>query len=566
MDTIRRIKDFGSILQDQSVSVLIIGGGINGAGVFRDLALQGVDVLLVDKSDFCSGASAATSHMAHGGLRYLENGEFRLVREAVRERNRLINNAPHYVRPLPTAIPIYKWFSGFFNAPLKFFGWLHKPGERGAIVIKIALLLYDAYARSWGTVQRHHFALRRKSLERFPQLNPDVLCTAIYYDGAILAPERLCLELITDALAAGPHAAAHNYVTVLAAAGTQVILRDELTGERYRVKPKIVINSGGAWVDKVNGAMQRRTRFIGGTRGSHLILDHPELHAAIGEHEFYFENDDGRIVLIFPLRDKVLIGTSDLRCDDPDSVRCTPQEVDYFLEMIMKVFPHINVRSDQIVFSFCGVRPLPSSDASAPGQISRAHSVCILPPGNEVDFPVYSLIGGKWTTFRSFSEQVTDKTLTALGRERRQSTRDLSIGGGKKYPCGAAAVQLWLAALQAETGLKLARLENLFQRYGTRAAEVAAFIALETDESLDCFPDFSRREITFLALREKVAHLDDLILRRTSLAMLGELNTGLLAELADVAGVALGWSETVRQAEVERTCALLADRHGVRLH
>ncbi|HJL70191.1 MAG TPA: FAD-dependent oxidoreductase, partial [Anaerolineales bacterium] len=192
MATIKRPGDFESMLQDPVVSVLIIGGGINGAGVFRDLALQGVDVLLVDKGDFCSGASAATSHMAHGGVRYLENGEFRLVREAVRERNRLIRNAPHYVRPLPTTMPFFKWFSGLFNAPLKFLGWLHEPGERGAVVTKIGLWLYDAYTRTQGTVPRHRFAARRKSLAQFPQLNPRVLGTATYFDGAILVPERLC--------------------------------------------------------------------------------------------------------------------------------------------------------------------------------------------------------------------------------------------------------------------------------------------------------------------------------------------------------------------------------------
>ena len=126
--------------EDPNISVLIIGAGINGIGSFRDLALQGVDVLIVDKGDFCSGASAASSHMVHGGIRYLENGEFRLVREAVQERNRLIENAPHYVKPLPTIIPIFKWFSGLFNAPLKFIGWLDKPSERGAVIIKAGLI------------------------------------------------------------------------------------------------------------------------------------------------------------------------------------------------------------------------------------------------------------------------------------------------------------------------------------------------------------------------------------------------------------------------------------------
>src|SRR5512141_950696 len=138
-------QDIIPSLKSSSPTVLIVGGGINGVGTFRDLALQGVKTLLIDRSDFCSGASAASSRMAHGGIRYLENGEFRLVREAVQERNRMISNAPHLVRPLRTTIPIFRRFSGIFNAPLKFLGWLDRPSERGALVIKIGLMLYDAY-------------------------------------------------------------------------------------------------------------------------------------------------------------------------------------------------------------------------------------------------------------------------------------------------------------------------------------------------------------------------------------------------------------------------------------
>ncbi len=133
---------------------MIIGAGINGIGTFRDLALQGDDVLIVDRSDYCSGASAASSHMVHGGIRYLENGEFRLVRGAVQERNRLIENAPHLVKPLSTIFPVFKWFLGLLNAPLKFLGLLERPAERVAIVIKIGMMLYDYYTRNQKTVPR----------------------------------------------------------------------------------------------------------------------------------------------------------------------------------------------------------------------------------------------------------------------------------------------------------------------------------------------------------------------------------------------------------------------------
>src|SRR5512140_2269872 len=178
-----------TIKENPNVDVLIIGAGINGAGTFRDLALNGVNVLLIDRGDFCSGASAASSRMAHGGIRYLENGEFRLVREAVQERNRMIRNAPDLVKPLPTTIPIFKTFSGLLNAPLKFVGWLEKPSERGALVIKVGLIFYDAFTGKQRSVPRHAFDNRSSSLKKYPQINPDVRYTATYYDGLILSPE-----------------------------------------------------------------------------------------------------------------------------------------------------------------------------------------------------------------------------------------------------------------------------------------------------------------------------------------------------------------------------------------
>lgn len=544
------------------VSVLIIGAGINGISVFRDLTLQGVNALIVDRGDFCSGASAASSHMVHGGIRYLENGEFRLVREAVQERNRLIENAPHYVKPLPTVIPMFKWFSGLLNAPLKFFGLLNKPAERGALVIKAGMMMYDAFTRRQGTVPRHQFVFRKKSLQNFPRLNSNILCTATYYDGAMPTPERICIELLLDAEASS-QAKAVNYVRTVAAAGDTVTLRDEITGKTLTVSPSIVINAAGPWIDFVNLTMGQRTRFIGGTKGSHLILDHPELREAIGEHEFFFENEDGRIVLVFPLLDKVLIGTSDIRIVDPDQARCTDEEVDYFISMLRKIFPSIQVERWHIVFRFSGVRPLPASDAAFSGQISRVHTTKVIEPGDGIDFPIYCLIGGKWTTFRSFSESVTNMILSRMDLTRKCGTEDLPIGGGKDYPHNEAVKQLWFSTIEERTGLPRVRLESLFERYGTRAEMIAGFISVEADTPLQHKPDYSRREIMFLADQEKIVHLDDLLLRRSLLAMLGELTPELITELAEVVGDALGWTPEIRQVEITRSLDILADRHGV---
>ena len=557
-----------SLRSDSSVSILIIGGGINGAGVFRDLVLQGVDVLLVDKSDFSSGTSAATSHMAHGGLRYLENGDFSLVREAIHERNLLIANAPHYVHPLPTTIPIFKWHSGLLNAPLKFLGLINKTVERGAILIKIGLSIYDLLVSSNLTVPRHSFMSKSDSLARFPLLNPSMICTATYYDASILAPERVCIELICDALEMGDHARAVNYVSAVGAFDDIVRLRDELTGETYTVKPKLVVNAAGPWIDQVNKSLKRHTSFVGGSKGSHIVIDNQQIRNAIGDHEIFFENDDGRIVLICPIANKVLVGTTELVCDDPDQVCCTPEEVDYFIAMIMKMFPQANVSKDQIIFSFSGVRPLMSSQSTDRGSVSRDHRVSLLTPGEGVEYPIYTLVGGKWTTFRSLAEKVTDQTLHALGRTRQYSTSDLAIGGGKNYPKHAEDEQLLLDNITLETGFESSRVKNLFDRYGSRVLQVASFIYgeyAENDYCLENHSGYSRGEIVFLTRCEYVVHLEDLILRRTLIAMLGEISLGLINELSHVVGDELGWSESTRKDEIDGVKSILVHKHGVKL-
>ena len=550
-----------SALKNTSPTVLIVGGGINGVGTFRDLSLNGVNVLLVDRADFCSGASAASSHMAHGGIRYMENGEFRLVREAVQERNRMIENAPHLVRPLPTTIPTFKIFSGLLNAPFKFMGWLDKPSERGALVIKIGLTVYDAFTRAQKTVPRHWMNGRRKALAKFPRMNPSIRYAANYYDGLIISPERLTLELLLEGEAEGEHARALNYVSVKNVDGQAVCLKDEISGEEYQISPRLIINAAGPWIDFTNENLGFSTQYIGGTRGAHLVLKNDELRKEIGEHMIFFELEDARLVLILPLLDKVLVGTSEHAIQDPDDARCTQDEVEYFMGMIGRVFPDIQVDPSQIVFRFSGVRPLPNIQAKTVLQVSRDHRLHEDCFGN---IPVYSLVGGKWTSFRAFSEQVTDKALAFLGLPRKEGTHNLPIGGGRDYPHGQENIKKWVEDLQASTGLPLKQVETLFQRYGTRARQVCEFILARLDAPLAAYPDFSRREILYLVQAEKILHLDDLLLRRTLLAYIGELNLPLIEEMADVVGSELGWNAVQKKTEMERSLAILADKHSVK--
>ena len=547
-------------LKTKSPDVLIVGAGINGVGTFRDLALQGVDVLLIDRGDFCSGASAASSHMAHGGIRYLENGEFRLVREAVQERNRMIENAPHIVKPLPTVVPMFKLFSGLLNAPFKFLNLLDKPAERGALVIKVGLIFYDTFTKGQGTVPTHKFEGRQKSLEKFPKLHTDIKYTATYYDGQILSPERYTVELSLDGEAEGPNAKALNYVSFKGAKDNQVILKDELTGTTFEISPKYIVNAAGPWVDLVNSTFGLSNRYIGGTKGSHLVLNHPELREAIGKNEFFFENKDGRIVLIFPFYDKVIIGTSDIPIQDPDSVRCTPEEEQYFIELVSRIFPTIKVTPEHIVFRFSGVRPLEYMKAKTTGQITRDHSIMEDKAG---DIPVFSLVGGKWTSYRAFSEQVTDKLLGLLGKMRKADTRKIPVGGGKDYPMVGLAQIEFIKKVADETGLGDLQPKRLFERYGTRAMEIARYIKAKKDEPLKSKPNWTRREVEFLVECEKAVHVDDILLRRSTLAWLGEATRPLVDELAEIMGDLLGWKADQKKAEVKHALEVLKEFHGV---
>ncbi len=548
--------------------VLIVGGGINGLATFRDLAMQGVDVALVERSDFVSGASAASSHMIHGGIRYLENGEFRLVHEAVTERNSLLQIAPHYVRPLQTTIPIYSTFSGILSAPLRFLR--HgggKPQERGAALIKIGLVIYDSFSRGGGlfgrgTVPRHAFRGRRRSLAELPDLNPRVKYTATYWDASLHDPERLALDVLRDGIAAGgDRARAANYTAAVGVDDGKIVLRDE-NGDDFAFTASVVVNASGPWTDLTNLALGDPTHYMGGTKGSHIVLDHDELLAATGGREMFFEHSDGRIVLIYPLKGKVLVGTTDLEHDMADPIVCTDEEVDYFFDLIGHVFPKIAVDRSQIVYRFSGVRPLPGHGDLAPGFVSRDYRIeeARLPiAGGAGDAPrtgptVLSLVGGKWTTFRASAAHLADRVLETLSVPRRSSTKGVAIGGGAGFPQSERARHQWVAPYEPTVGR--ARASVLLDRYGTVAADVIAHLG-DDDRPLDTLPDYSTGELRHLARTEQVVHLDDMLQRRTSIAFTGRATPEAVEEIAAAIAPVLGWDADTRAAEVTRALRLV---------
>lgn len=558
---IERRATVSAIADRPNAQVLIIGAGINGIATFRDLALQGIDVVLVERDDFVSGASSASSHMIHGGVRYLENGEFRLVRESVQERNRLIKTAPHYVKPLRTTIPIFSTFSGIMSAPLRFLTHkAGKPTERGAALIKVGMELYDSFSRDGGSVPRHRFLGRKRSLEELPRLNAGLKYTATYYDASMHDPERLALDVLRDGLEAGPHARAANRLSAVSSDGGAVVLRDEETGETFAFSADVVVNASGPWTDLTNAGLGRPTSYMGGTKGSHIVLDHPELLEATGGREIFFEHEDGRIVLIYPLKGMVMVGTTDIDADPAEPAICTEEEVDYFFDLVKHVFPDIAVDRSQIVYRFSGIRPLPGHGDTAPGFVSRDYRIV---EGALGTTPVLSLVGGKWTTFRALGEHLSNEVLAKLGLERSVSTATLPIGGGRDYPSTPAARRVWVSS-RADV-LSAERVDELLERYGTRADQFIALADDADEQPLVSVPSYSREEIAHIARTEQVVHLEDLVLRRTSIAFTGRASRAALVELADIISDELGWDEATRDAEVERTAALLVERHGVDL-
>ncbi|GAA4113568.1 glycerol-3-phosphate dehydrogenase/oxidase [Aminobacter aganoensis] len=537
-------------------AVLVIGGGINGISVFRELALQGVDVLLAEKGDYCSGASAALSRMVHGGLRYLENGEFKLVRESLLERDRLLKNAPHFVAPLPTTVPIFDVLSGITNSAFRFLGLTRRPGRRGAVVIKAGLAVYDMLTASRRLMPKHIFRSRAETLKTWPAINSDIRNSATYYDAWVSRPERLGVEMLNDALAANPAARALNHAQVSGDADG-VVLTDTLTGETVRLHPKLIVNATGGWIDLTNAGLgASMPKMMGGTKGSHLIVANSELHDALSGHMIYYENEDGRICILFPYLGNVLVGSTDIRVDDPDQVRCETDERDYILQSLAFVFPHIRIAPEEIVFQFAGVRPLPASDDSFTGRIPRDH-FCEAVPGNGALPEMLCMIGGKWTTFRSFGALAADMALQRLGMKRVSNTEDMAIGGGRDFPADA---ERWIAKKAALSGLAMPRMRELFERYGTDAATVAG--GLGDDEMLSgC--SYSVGELRQLIAREHVEKLDDLLLRRTTIGVTGKLTSDLIAEAIDILAAAKGWDAARRARERDDFLALLESRHGL---
>ncbi len=520
-------------IEDQQFDVLIIGGGMAGAGVARDLALRGASVALFEKADFAWGTTGRSSKLIHGGLRYLELFDFGLVRESLRERETLGRLAPHLIRPLPFLIPIYRGAS------------------RGLIKVRIGLALYDRLTPGRGPersrVIRPEAALALEAGIRAEDLRG----AGLYVDDLLLSPERLCLENILSACRHG--ARAFNYAEVeevlTGPTGIEGLrVRDLLTDQVRAVRGRVIVNAAGPWVDRIRalaGIRDRGAHVIRTTKGIHCLLP------PLTEHAVYLPTKDERMIFVIPWRELSLVGTTDTDFDgNPDRLRATKDEVAYLLGEVRRVLADPRVTASNVLYTYAGVRPLTHEAGKSPSRVSREHRVW--PEGPEGRF--LTITGTKLTCFRSLAEEVGDLVMARLGRRVPSKTARLTLDGADERAERLEA-RTWMdvSGEMAATGLPRETLEALVETYGRNWVRV-----LDLGRKL---PEGSDRlcprnaeivaQLHYAVTEELTVSLQDFLLRRTGIGQSPCQGLDCAEPIAARMGDLLGWNSRRREAEIE---------------
>ena len=509
--------------------VIIIGAGINGAGIARDAAMRGLKVLVVDKGDVGGGTSSWSTRLIHGGLRYLEHFEFGLVRESLRERETLLHIAPHLVKSCPFIIPIYK------------------RNQRGPWTIRAGMIAYDLLSIG-KSLPRHRMLSRDETLERLPGLNPEgLLGAARYYDAKVVFAERLVLENILAAVECGAKVLTYTPVTSL------VVENDAVTGVEFvagagtqRAHARVIINAAGPWVDLLlERAPVESPKLIGGTKGSHIVV--PKFPGAPKNAVYLEAQRDQRPFFVIPWIGKYLIGTTDVRFeDDPDQVRCERWEVDYLLNETNFAFPQARLTRRDIYYTYSGVRPLPRTSETATEDITRRHFIREHPKLKNL----LSIVGGKLTTYRSLAEECVDLVFTKLGKQSPECKTAMCVLPGMTIEFDSPS-DLKSLALNNQ---QFKRVNYRWARtYGFRAEAIAQLATQDPalSEPLSQNANVLAAEIVFAFNSEMAKTLGDCFLRRTMIGLKGDLGLRDIDAAADVCVRFLGWSSARAKQEVE---------------
>ncbi|HWN10627.1 MAG TPA: glycerol-3-phosphate dehydrogenase/oxidase [Pyrinomonadaceae bacterium] len=531
----------------QSFDVIVIGAGINGAGIARDAAMRGLRVLLLDKGDICSGTSAWSTRLIHGGLRYLEHGEFGLVRESLRERECLLKIAPHLVRPLEMVVPIYA------------------KARRGYWTMRAGMLAYDVLSFD-KTLPRHRVLSSAETLAQLPGLDPvGLLGAAVYYDAQVEFAERLVLENVLAATTHGASVITHALVEKLIVEGDKVVgvefttsaSDQRLTGtagvppalrssipspevravqEHHSATARVIVNAAGPWIDNLladGGAVS--PRLIGGTKGSHIIVA-PFRGAPV--NALYVEaSTDHRPFFVIPWNDHYLIGTTDIRYNgDLDHVRIEENEIDYLLRETNRVIPLAGLRREDILYTYAGVRPLAFTSDQAAQSITRRHFIRIHPEFKNL----CSIVGGKLTTYRRLAEETVDLIFNKLRRESPAcSTANVPLPGA-----ATPNFEAFCKDFKQSSRLTTTTNNHLLRTYGTRASLILKLV--EDDELLGQVLDPETgaiaAEVVFAFKHELAQTLADCFLRRTMVGLNSTRGLNVVEAAAKIAQQHLGWT------------------------
>ena len=544
-------------LATENFDMLVIGGGITGAGVARDAALRGLKVALVDKGDFGSGTSSRSSRLVHGGLRYLEMYQFGLVSESTHERARLMKLAPHLVRPLPFLMPVYEG---------------KKPGT---LLLRMGMLLYDTLA-SFQNYRRHRKLNAAAIKEQEPELLSDGLRAAFRYYDCHTNDGRLTLENVVGAEEAGAVCLNHARFEALrteknderdGVVGATVV--DSLTGEDVAVSAKVVVNAVGPWLRTLGEAMGADILpDLKPSKGVHVVVPHDRLPV---EHAVVMTvPSDGRVVFCIPWETATYVGTTDTDYDgDIDAAEATREDVDYLLDTTNIYFPNVKLTAEDVIGTWTGLRPLVVADSGetdkATYQVSREHLLNRDPRG------IVTITGGKLTTYRIMASQAVDEAIKSLkerglapekiGRcQTKKTPLPGGVGLGSEDDREKTATEL-VERYAKDDGLSPEAVRYAFGTYGARAESLLELAAADVSLAkpiVNGLPYFWA-EVPFAADNEFVGRLDDMLVRRTYLFYkTNDRAMNVASEVASRLAECLGWDDARMESEMERFRELAA--------
>jgi glycerol-3-phosphate dehydrogenase len=517
-------------MSERELDVLVIGGGVVGAGSALDAVTRGLTTAIVEARDWASGTSSRSSKLIHGGLRYLEMLDFGLVREALTERGLLLDRiAPHLVRPVPFLYPLQ-----------------HRVWERAYVGAGIAL--YDTMAYTSGTsrgLKHHRHLTRGQALREAPCLRKDALTGAIQYWDAQMDDARYTMTVVRTAATFGALAASQAQVTGLLRQGERVtgaLVTDVLTGNAFEVRAKQVINATGVWTDDTQALADTRGQFhVRASKGIHLVVPRDRLRSSTG----LILRTEKSVLFVIPWGRHWIIGTTDtdwsLAKEHPAA---SSRDIDYLLEHVNSVLTSPLTRED-VEGVYAGLRPLLSGESESTSKLSREHVVGHPVPGLVV------VAGGKYTTYRVMAADAVDEAVRTLdARVPESCTATLPLVGADGYHA------LWnqRRALAVTANIHVARVEHLLNRYGTCIHELLDMV--RSDPSLAAplpgADDYLAVEARYAVTHEGARHLDDVLARRTRISI-EAWDRGVAAApvVADLMAGVLGWSSAERDLEVE---------------